>query len=125
MTAARHDFTAEKGATFKRKLVYRDPAGQPIDLTGWAAKFQVRDEFNSATALVSLTEANGITLGGATGEIEIRISDEAAAAIALANVGNAFPPTMRAVYDLTLTDAAGDTFRIIEGLFLIKQGVSR
>lgn len=38
MAASKHDFTIEQGSSFKISLIYKDNAGNPINLTGWCAR---------------------------------------------------------------------------------------
>jgi hypothetical protein len=38
MAASKYDFTIEQGSSFKISLIYKDNAGNPIDLTGWCAR---------------------------------------------------------------------------------------
>ena len=38
MAASKYDFTIEQGTSFKISLIYKDNAGNPIDLTGWCAR---------------------------------------------------------------------------------------
>ena len=38
MAASKYDFTIEQGSSFKISLIYKDNAGNPINLTGWCAR---------------------------------------------------------------------------------------
>ena len=38
MAASKYDFTIEQGTSFKISLIYKDNAGNPINLTGWCAR---------------------------------------------------------------------------------------
>jgi hypothetical protein len=116
MPAATHDILIEQGATFKLSLVWKTSLGGPIDLTGYTARMQARAAVTAAAALIDLTTANnGITLGGVTGTIDIKIS---AAITASLNVP-------RGVYDLEVVSPAGDVTRIIQGAFTVSKEVTR
>ena len=81
---AKLKFTIYQGATFRKRLTWKGPlpAQTPIDLTGCAARMQVRPEVESSTVLLELTTANGgITLGGVAGTIELYVGATATAAI--------------------------------------------
>jgi len=60
----RFDITINQGATFELTITWKDSAGTAINLTGYTARMQVRETYSSATSIVSLTNAAGITLGG-------------------------------------------------------------
>lgn len=38
MAASKYDFTIEQGSSFKISLVYKDSAGNPVNLTNWCAR---------------------------------------------------------------------------------------
>lgn len=118
MSAGTYNMTAEQGAAFSRVIRYEDADEQPVNLTGYTARMQVRRQPYSATPLLELTTENdGITLGGATGEITLSIS---ATTMADAQAGECW-------YDLELLPAGSedDVVRLIEGKFRIKREVTR
>lgn len=47
MAASKYDFTIEQGSSFKISLVYKDQAGNPIDLTDWCARLIWKTNTNS------------------------------------------------------------------------------
>ena len=47
--------------------------GTPVDLTGWTARCEFREEIDSETVVLRLTELTGITLGSA-GQVRIEVS---------------------------------------------------
>lgn len=118
MTAANHDFEVEQGATWRRTLEYRTPAGTPFVLTGWTARMQVRSRGAASTALplLDLTTANGaIVVDGPAGTATVTIT---------ATQTSSLPPG-RAVYDLELVSPTGEVTRLIEGSLLVDQNVTR
>lgn len=38
MSATKYDFSIEQGTSFRLSLIYKDDAGNPIDLTNWCAR---------------------------------------------------------------------------------------
>ncbi len=69
------NLSIRQGSTFDQTLTWKDADENPIDLTGYDARAQIREETSSATPLLSLTVLNGrLTLGGALGTIRILIS---------------------------------------------------
>lgn len=114
--AGRHDILIEQGSTFSFVATWEDPDGDPIDVTGCAARMQVRPWQESETVLLSLTTANGgITLGGAAGTVTVYASDEATAAL----------PPGYAVYDIEIETAAGAVTRLLQGAVDISPEVTR
>ena len=116
MIAGVYNFTIEQGTTIRRTFTFKDSTGTPINLSGNTAVMQIRPEVDSATAMVTLTTSNnGITLGGATGEIEIYITNVQTSAM-----------TSDGVYDLELTNiASGDVTRVLKGKIRLDPEVTR
>lgn len=75
-------YRATQGRTFTLPILREDSNGDPINLTGYTAKFQVRPSPESNTVLVSLTEADGITVGGTDGMVTITIAAAVMATLA-------------------------------------------
>lgn len=114
MTPGKYNMICPQGATFSKQLTYRinDVA---VDLTGWAARMQVREKYTSKTATVSITTENGgITLGDDAGTIDLYISDSSTSAIAAKDY----------VYDLELVSGA-EVYRLLEGKFIVTPEVTR
>jgi hypothetical protein len=115
MASSTYDITAEQGANYTATLTYRDSSNVLINLTGYTARMQVRKTIGSSAPYLSLTNASGITLGGAAGTVAIAIS---AAALAAVPAGNY-------VYDLELISGAGVVVRLISGDFVVTGEVTR
>ena len=115
MTAGTYLITAEQGATFTRTIVWNDADGDPVDLTGYVVRMQVREDYFSSVASLTLTTENGrITFGDATGSIVLNVS---ATDMALLQA-NSY------VYDLEL-EIGGVVTRLIQGTFTINAEVTR
>ena len=56
MAAGNYNFTIEQGATFTRTLKYKDSSGNPIDLSDYAVRMQIREKISSTSTIISLTE---------------------------------------------------------------------
>ena len=114
MTPGKYNMICPQGATFAKELTYTID-DEPVDLTTYTARMQVREKHTSQTAKVTLTTENGgITLGGDEGTINLYIADETTSQI------NA----KEYVYDLELT-AGGEVYRLIEGKFIVTPEVTR
>lgn len=114
--AAKYDIVCDQGATFSRVLTWQDDAANPVNLTGYTARMQVRDEADSSTAALSLTTENSrITLGGTAGTITLLVSATDTAAVTAGEY----------VYDLEIVSGAGTVTRLIQGCFTVDAEVTR
>jgi len=116
MAAAVYDILIEQGATFRLHILYKDSDGDPINLTGYSARMQVRRKVSSTTALLTFTTTNGaITLGGVAGTIDIvgsaTVTDDVTGCCG--------------VYDLELVAPSGIVTRLIQGNATISPEVTR
>jgi len=76
--------------------------GTPVNWTGYSARMQIK-QYESSTAVVTLTSGSGITLGGSTGTIALSMT---------ATQTNILPG--RYMFDLELTTGTNVT-RILQG----------
>lgn len=116
MPAGKYDTVIEQGATFKRTITWKDSAGNPVNVTGYTGRMQIRATVDSPTIIHTLTVANGqITLGGAAGTVTLNIPDETTATFTFTD----------AVYDLELESGTGDVTRLLEGRLVLSKEVTR
>jgi hypothetical protein len=115
MPAGIYNIVAEQGATLTRTITWNDSDGQPINLTNYTARMQVRRDYESTTIILDFTTQNGaITLGGSLGTINIVASAEAMSAVSSGSY----------VYDLELVVGSVVT-RLIQGTFAVNVEVTR
>lgn len=116
MSAAIYNATVDQGATFELSVVYKDQSGTPINLTGFSAALQVRQNYYDTTALVTLTSpSSGIVITPLTGTVKITMSATQTGALDEGNY----------VYDLELYSSGGNVTRLIQGQFTISPEVTR
>lgn len=114
MAAGNYNFKIEQGSTFVEVLTWR--VGQtPVDLTGFTAKMQLRNDINSGVLLELTTENGRIALGGTAGTITINLP---AADTALLTFE-------KAVYDLQLISPDNVVTRLLKGHVTIDPEVTR
>jgi hypothetical protein len=90
----------------------------PLSFSGYTAELQVRKDFNTTTsALLTLTDTSGITLGS-NGTITVNITANQTSSIPFSDT------KLCAYYDLKLTNSSGST-RIVQGTFTINRSISR
>ena len=115
MAAGLYDITIEQGATFTLSLTWKDSTGAAVNITGYTARMQVRENYESESTLVSLTSAGGdIVLGGALGTIAVTIAASVTQLLQLEE----------AVYDLELVNGATVT-RLLQGKATVSREVTR
>lgn len=115
-TAGYQDLYADQGATYQLVVTYKNPAGTPINLTGYSARMQVRQNVNSTTAELDLSSTGGnpkIVLGGALGTITITVP------AGDMDFEGAY------VYDLEIQSSGGIVTRLMMGRFLCRPEVTR
>lgn len=118
--AARHNIVIEQGATFPLYIVWKDPDGDPIDLTGYRIRMQVRQDPSATAKLVdfdSNAPGTGMTIGslGASGVIDIKLAPSVTSALSFKN----------ADWDITATSSGGIVYRLLEGKASVSLGVTR
>lgn len=93
-------------------LEYNDP----VTLTGYTAKMQIRASITDATVILELTDANGkITLNNTTKTISIILTAAETAAFTFGT----------AVYSLELTDGSGVVTQLVTGTLTLVKEVTR
>jgi hypothetical protein len=122
MAAGKYNLTIEQGTTIDLTLLYKDSGSNPIDLTDYSAKMQIKSAYadkNPRTFLTLSSSLNadntGLTLGGASGSINIYISAASSSAINFDS----------AIYDLEITSPTGFVTRILEGNAKLNREVTR
>lgn len=117
MTAGTYNLIIEQGATFRREMVWKDADDNPIDLTGYSAKMQIRKKAGAADPAIATlsTDDDSIELGGVAGTIILNMSNTVTEAITAAE----------GVYDLELTSGAGFVTRLLEGAVTFSKEVTK
>lgn len=114
MVPGKYNMICPQGATFSKVLTYTIDS-EPVNLTGYTARMQVREKHISKTAIVNITTENGgIELGGEQGTITLFIADEVTQLFVAKDY----------VYDLELL-SGGSVYRLIEGKFIVTPEVTR
>lgn len=114
MTPGKYNMICPQGSTFAKQLTYSID-NEPVDLTSYSARMQVREKYSSKNFVISLTTENdGITLGNENGTINLYISDENTSLI----------PAKDYVYDIELI-STNEVYRLLEGKFIVTPEVTR
>jgi hypothetical protein len=114
--AENYSFTIDQGADYYLNITYKDSTGAAINLTNYTAAMQFRLSVSNSTAAISLTQASGITITGATGNLAIRVTAAQTAALIDSEKYN---------YDLEITSPSGVVTRLIQGVASVSSQVTR
>jgi hypothetical protein len=115
MLAGVYKIICDQGATFQRVFTITESNDEPMDLTGYTARMQIRPEIESSDVLIELTTQNGrITLGGTAGTIELNLTPQNTATI-----------DRDGFYDLEIISSGGAVHRVLRGRFVVNLEVTR
>ena len=116
MPAAKLKLKIEQGATFRQSFNW-STNDSPVNLTGYAARMQMRNPIESPTIIHELTTQNGgITFTDElAGKIELFISDTDTSAFKFDSC----------VYDLEMIAPNSDVIRLLEGEITLSKEVTR
>lgn len=111
------NMTCWQGASFDYTLTWK-LNDVPVNLTGYSARMQVRESYDSTAVILSLANGSGITLGGTAGTILLAAAATATAALDAT-------PTGQYVYDLELVSGSNIVTRLVQGTFVVDPEVTR
>jgi hypothetical protein len=115
MSAGIYNDILDQGATYQLVVAYKNDDGTPVNLSGFQAFMQLRENYQSAVADLTLSTVNGaITINGPLGEITIQATATQTAAL-LADYY---------VYDLELVNGPAVT-RLLQGQITVNSEVTR
>lgn len=114
MIPVKYNMVCPSGSTFKQQLAC-SVEYVVMDLTGYTARMQVKERYESTRGVFYLTTENGgLTIDGPLGTIDIFIpaTDTGIAA-------------KDYVYGLEIESPSGEVTRLLEGKFIVTPGVRR
>jgi hypothetical protein len=112
----RYDLTINQGETLSLSAVWKDSAGDLINLNGYTAAMTLRTAYaDSGTVLYLSTSNGGISLAAA-GTVTITAAATATAALSAPGFG---------VYDLELRSGGSAVTRLLEGGYVVTPEVTR
>lgn len=133
MAAGKYSFTIEQGATLDFEIQYKDSGSNPIDLTGYTAKMQIRSTYSgSGTTYLTLTSSLGDTYSKISGSAFLSLSgSNLTTPTTSGSIGiyagwyltDRLTFTGSAYYDLEITSGSIRT-RLLEGLIQLDKQVT-
>ena len=126
MAAGKYSFTIEQGATTQFQVVYQDANGDPINLSGYHARMQIRETKTGTTVISGLSssldnDGTGLNLSGSNGNLPLA-SGSIGVYISAASSSNFDFDT--ALYDLELVSGSF-VRRLIQGVIKLDKEVTR
>lgn len=130
MAAGKYNFTIEQGATLNFEIAYTDSNSNPIDLTDYTARMQIRPLVGSSNVYITLSSSleecgTGLNMSGSSGTnspvsgtIGVYIS---AATSSLFDFNTAY-------YDLEIISGSGNcayVSRILEGKVKLSKEITK
>lgn len=114
--ASTYNILVDQGSTYTLAVTYKDSSGTAINLTGYTAAMQLRENYDSATAVLSLSSpSSGIVITGASGLVTITMSAIQTAALS----ADTF------LYDLEIASPASVKTRLIQGVVVVSAEVTK
>jgi len=81
MSAGRYSFTINQGTTIKFEIVYKDSDLQPVNISDFHARMQIRPDYADFTDEVNIclsssldVDGSGLYMNGLSGSIEVYMS---------------------------------------------------
>jgi len=116
MISGIYNMTIEQGSTYKLALYWKNSANNPVDMTNYTAKMQIRSSTGASVKLLEATTASDeIEIYPLQGAINITIGHLQTAQLA---------PSV-AVYDLEVSSPQGEVFKLLKGRVRIEGEVTR
>ena len=109
------NFQVVQGDTFTIRVTYTNPNGTPINLTGFTAKMDVRDQPGGKILCASIASGSGITITGSQGLLDIEFSPAQTRKFTMPS----------AAYQLKVTSSSGQQTTILRGYFSVSGAVVR
>lgn len=124
--APRYTFIIEQGSTTNFEVRYLDDSSNPIDLSGYQARMQLRPSVESDTILLALSsslqpDGTGLNMSGSTGALPLSSGSIGVYISAATSSALTFS---EAVYDLEISNATTVT-RLLQGKIKLSREVTR
>lgn len=130
MAAGKYSFVIEQGTTVDFEIQYKDSNNNPIDLTGYSARMQLRPSVSSDAVYITLSsslnpDGTGLNMGGSGGA---KPTTSGSIGIFIASCTSSLFIFDTAYYDLEIYSGSMDcpiTTRVLEGQIRLSKEVTR
>lgn len=114
-----YNITFVQGDTYNLRLRFKDANSDPVDITGWEFKAQVRANYDAELALAEFTYVIDDQVTN-TGYVDLTLSD-----IQTTPLPVAVMPDPSGYWDLEITYPSGDVLTVMAGKVTVKAQVTR
>jgi hypothetical protein len=126
MAAGKYSFTIEQGSTFQLELQYKDANNDPINLSNYGGRMQIRSSVSDSTVLLQLSssknaDGTGLDFSGSNGTTPVA---SGSIGIYISAVSSSALTFSEAVYDLEIFSGSYVT-RVLEGKVRLSREVTR
>jgi hypothetical protein len=132
MAAGKYNFTIEQGSTTDFEVVYKDSSDNPIDISGYQARMDLRQSPGSSTSYLTLSSSlgpcgTGLNLSGSGGLTASKPLTSGSIGIFISAVSSSALSFTEASYDLEIVSGSGNcavVTRLIEGKITLSKEVT-
>ena len=132
MAAGKYNFTIEQGTTVDFEIQYKDSNNEPVDLSGYTGRLQIRPNFADNTTgsylLLSSSrnpDGTGLNFSGSSGD---KPPTSGSIGVYIASCTSSGLTFNQGLYDLELYSGSGEcafTIRLIQGTVKVSKEVTR
>lgn len=122
MSAGQLTLTIEQGTTFLRIFTIKDSAGNPVNLTGYDLRGQIRETYSSSAVIISFNFEIHEPLNG---KFKMSLSPTETSSIPVEAASSFKKSLTKYAYDVELVAPSGSIERLIEGVAQISPEVTR
>jgi hypothetical protein len=132
MAAGNYDFTIEQGATVDFAVQYKDSGSNPIDLSGYQARMQLRPTLGSSTVYITLSSSlgpcgTGLNLSGSGGNGASTPPTSGSIGVYVSAMSSSQLTFTSALYDLEIASGSGNcavVTRLLEGVITLSKNTT-
>jgi hypothetical protein len=132
MAAGIYNFKIEQGATTDFELVYKDSDGNPIDLAGYSARMDLRQQAGASTSYLTLSSSlgpcgTGLNLSGSGGLSAAKPVASGSIGIYISHLSSSALNFDEAFYDLEVVSGSGNcavVTRLVQGKITLSKEIT-
>jgi hypothetical protein len=132
MAAGKYNFIIEQGATTNFEFVYKDSSGNPIDLTGYTARMDLRATPGASTSYLTLSSSlgpcgTGLNMSGSGGLSASKPLTSGSIGVYISAASSSALTFTEASYDLEIVSGSGNcavVTRLVEGKVTLSKEVT-
>jgi len=130
MAAGRYSFVIEQGATTDFEILYKDSSGNPVNLTDYQARMQIRaSQTSSSEVYLTLSsslqsDGTGLNMGGSSGT---NPPESGSIGIFISYLTSSLLNFTQGYYDLEIASGSGAqarVTRVLEGAIQVSKNVT-